>query len=587
MTESPRLARILCADSAPERPVARRGNDWLTRADFRQRAMAWQAATEQVPASRVGVYFTDAYEFAAALYGLWYAGKTALLMGDRLPATVDLVAGHVGAFIGEFDDRPGLPVISSPTDKPKGTGGTLPALDPEHPAVIVLTSGSTGAPKMVPMALSQLDTEVGMHEQQWGAMAGRSLVIGTVSHQHIYGLVWRVLWPLAGGRPFVSEVCRYAEDALALAEGESSCVLVTTPTHLARWPHQPGGRAPGNWAMVVSSTAPLAHRHSEFGHGYFGVPVTELFGSSETGGIAWRQQTIDDVWTTLEGIDVSRDRDTGALLLKSPLLAEDDWFETGDRADVYSHRRFRLLGRLDRIAKIEGKRVSLSAMENRLSDHEAVREVRALVLTGKRTETAVVAVLEPFARDRLKTERKRVLTRELRNWLSGHFESPVLPRRWRFVEQLPRNAQGKIPQYYLEALFEKTAAASANATTRHPVVLKHWWQTEHQVCVRLRVAPELVFFQGHFDGFPVLPGVVQLNWAEAFARKYFGDRLACRNAFSRMEAVKFQEPIRPGRELSMALTLEPERSRLQFRFHDGETVFSSGRMVFDGVQEPV
>jgi 3-hydroxymyristoyl/3-hydroxydecanoyl-(acyl carrier protein) dehydratase len=54
-----------------------------------------------------------------------------------------------------------------------------------------------------------------------------------------------------------------------------------------------------------------------------------------------------------------------------------------------------------------------------------------------------------------------------------------------------------------------------------------------------------------------------------------------------METVKFQELIRPGREVFMELTLQPERSRFVFRLHDGDTAFSSGRMVFDALQEPI
>ncbi|NWO05171.1 MAG: AMP-binding protein [Alteromonadaceae bacterium] len=585
MTEPTQLAQLLCAEPSPDQPVALGDHGWLSRAEFSWRVSQWQAAVEQTPSSRVAIYFDDTYEFAAALYGLWYAGKTALLMGDCLPATVSLVADKVGAFVGDVGPAPGVPVIAKAASS--SPPATRPPLDPEHLAVIVLTSGSTGTPKMVPMTLAQLESEVAMHERQWAPVVGQSLVIGTVSHQHIYGLVWRVLWPLAGRRPFVSEVCRYAEDAETRSACRSSCVLVTTPTHLARWPHRPGERAPGHWSMVVSSTAPLARKDSEFGHEYFGTPVTELFGSSETGGIAWRQQTVDDVWTTLDGIHVDREPETGALLLKSPLVAADGWFRTGDKAEVFSARRFRLLGRLDRIAKIEGKRVSLSAMEQRLAEHDGIRDVRVLVLTGKRTETAVVAVLQPAAREQLEADGKRALTRALRGWLSSQFEAPVLPRRWRFVEQLPRNAQGKIPQHYLAELFEPRPSEPVTDKPHFPEVLDQQWLSGEKVCVQLRVPKDLAFFEGHFDQLPVLPGVVQVHWAEHYARQLFGNRLADRDAFAGMESVKFHQRIEPDQTVSLELTLQPERSRLLFRLHAGETAFSTGRMVFNGVQEPV
>jgi len=594
MTESIRLTELLAGDDGqPDTVIALTDNTVITRQAFMRRVAGWRKAAEQQPAVVIGLFIDDTCEFTAALFGLWYAGKTALLMGDRLPATIEQLSGRVGALAGDFRGATDLPVIDGPAPE-QGTGEPdFPVLDPAHPAVIVLTSGSTGAPKLVPMSLDQLDTEVAMHERQWGDTVGRSAVIGTVSHQHIYGLLWRVLWPLSGGRPFVSEVCQYAEDALAHADRVPSSVLITTPTHLARWPHQPGERAIGHWTLVVSSTAPLAREHSVFAHEYFGVPVLEIFGSSETGGIAWRQQTNDDVWTTLEGITVARESDTGALLLHSPLMGDQGGFQTGDRVDVYSPHRFRLLGRLDRIAKIEGKRVSLSSMENRLARHAWIDEVRVVMLDqARRTETAVVAVLDHAGRRWLEAEGKRAVTRDLRQWLAGQFETPVLPRRWRLVDALPRNAQGKVPQQFLIELFSRKSRRMppekvCQGDDRLPVVLGQTWEAANQARLHLRVPAELAFFRGHFDQLPVLPGVVQVHWAEHFARTLFGEKLANRDAFSRMEAVKFQELIRPGQDVFMDITLQPERSRFVFRLYHGDSVFSSGRMVFDAVQEPI
>jgi len=585
MTEPTRLTHLLSDPGEPGAAIALRDNAVVTRQAFVRRVADWQRAAERDPATVVGLFLEDTCEFAAALFGLWYAGKTALLAGDRLPATLTQVQERVGALAGDFDNTGDLPMIDTPAAGATDVTPRFPPLEQSHPAVIVLTSGSTGDPKAVPMALSQLDNEVAMHELQWGQLAGRSAVIGTVSHQHIYGLLWRVLWPLAGGRPFVAELCRYAEDALAHAGQVSSAVLVTTPTHLARWPHQPGETARGHWTLVVSSTAPLSLEDSLFGRDYFGVPVTEIFGSSETGGIAWRQQTEDEVWTTLKGIDVSRQPETGALLLHSPLLGDDDWFVTGDRAEVYDHHRFRLLGRLDQIAKIEGKRVSLTRMQSRLAEHAHIQEARVVVLNGRRTETAVVAVLGEAGRKRLETEGKRAVTRDLRDWLAGHFEAPVLPRRWRLVDDLPRNAQGKVPQQHLTGLFDNAPEPAAPADNRLPILLKREWVDADTVQLHLRMQPELVFFRGHFDELPVLPGVVQVHWVEHYARLMFGARLASREVFSRLEVVKFQDLIRPGRDVCMTITLQSDRSRIVFRLHDGDSAFSSGRMVFDAVQE--
>lgn len=149
----------------------------------------------------------------------------------------------------------------------------------------------------------------------------------------------------------------------------------------------------------------------------------------------------------------------------------------------------------------------------------------------------------------------------LRQWLAGHFETPVLPRRWRLVDALPRNAQGKVPQQHLTALFEdaeqKRFDSDDCVSNRWPIVLKRELLDANTALLRLGLSPELVYFRGHFDEIPVLPGVVQVHWVEHYARAMFGERLANRHAFSRMEVVKFQELIRPGREVSMEISCNP------------------------------
>jgi len=172
MTEPKRLTGLLESVVDPDRVVAIRDNNGVTMQDFQHRVADWQVAAEQQPAAVFGVYMKDTFEFAAALFGLWYAGKTALLMGDRLPATIEQIKGRVGALAGDFDEPLTLPVIRQPEAASRGKVPRFPALDRDHPAVIVLTSGSTGTPKLVPMALAQLDDEVAMHEAQWGSRPG-------------------------------------------------------------------------------------------------------------------------------------------------------------------------------------------------------------------------------------------------------------------------------------------------------------------------------------------------------------------------------------------------------------------------------
>ncbi len=556
---------------------------WL---QLRQRVGQWQQQLAGCPATTVAVWLQDSLEFAAALLALWHSGKVALLCGDRLPATVELAGQQAGALLGDFETSGSLPLIPAPDTNSKAIvpATAISPLDPEQLAVVVLTSGTTGDPKTVPYRLAQLDGELAMHEQLFGLQAGTALVAGTVSHQHIYGLLWRVLWPLTGQRPLLSECCHYPEDLLVQAQHQTALILVTTPTHLTRLPASldwSAGQGESPWRLVVSSTAPLSLDASRHAGRQLGCPVTEIYGSSETGGIAWRRQTDGDTWQPLPGIEVRGDTGTGALQLRSPLFASNDWFTTGDRAEVTADGGFRLLGRLDRIAKIEGKRVSLSGMEQQLQQHPWLAEVAVLVLDGHRTTTAVAASLSADGTEALQRLGKANLCRQLRQWLGHYFETPVLPRRWRFVDQLPRNPQGKLPLAALQALFmDRTQPDTRN---RLPELLGTSQLSDYSWQIRLKPTADLIWFDGHFPDTPILPGVVQVQWAAHFGSLHCGTPLA---QFARLEVIKFQQVMRPDREAILELNWNRDNGKLSFRYFHDEKVFSSGRLVFDLPGEP-
>ena len=95
------------------------------------------------------------------------------------------------------------------------------------------------------------------------------------------------------------------------------------------------------------------------------------------------------------------------------------------------------------------------------------------------------------------------------------------------------------------------------------------------VHLHLRLPAELEQFKGHFDGFPMLAGVVQVDWAIQHGRQHF----SLPPNFKRLTALKFLRVIEPGNELQLALS-QNSKGELDFRYlRDGTTV-SSGRALF-------
>lgn len=93
------------------------------------------------------------------------------------------------------------------------------------------------------------------------------------------------------------------------------------------------------------------------------------------------------------------------------------------------------------------------------------------------------------------------------------------------------------------------------------------------LAVRMRVPASLDWFRGHFPGRPILPGVVQLDWAVAYARHHLG----IDPAIERIAGLKFLRVVRPGAELELDLQWSPQERELRFQYTENKQACSSGR----------
>ena len=112
-----------------------------------------------------------------------------------------------------------------------------------------------------------------------------------------------------------------------------------------------------------------------------------MFGSTETGGIAYRQVTqaaVDVLQQPFNGNHLSVNHE-GRLMLDSSILEHAN-YPLDDRAIVHSNGQFKLLGRIDRTIKIEEKRLNLDELECFLLSHEWVKEAKLVVLPSKRVQ---------------------------------------------------------------------------------------------------------------------------------------------------------------------------------------------------------
>ncbi|MCU1740195.1 MULTISPECIES: AMP-binding protein [unclassified Pseudomonas] len=525
-------------------------------AGLTQQALSLAAGLQARDVKHIAVHLEDAGELAIALLGAWRAGVRVLLPADLQEQTRQRWAADVDLWL---TDSHALEALCAEPLSPA-------ALDLDNCRLSLCTSGSSGEPKRIDKSLRQLANEVLALEQLWGTDLDQACIIGSVATQHIYGLLFRVLWPLCAGRTFVRKQLAFPEDLQRASREHPQFAWVASPALLKRMGDNLDWPALSQVRRVFSSGGALPPEAASSLQQRLQQWPTEILGSSETGGIAWRQG--DPLWRPFADVQLSQDPD-GALQVASPYLPAGHVEQTADAVRFEADGRFELLGRLDRIVKLEEKRISLPMLEQALMEHDWVAEARLGVVQENRAYLGALLVLSEQGLHILRNQGRRALTETLRKHLLGHCETLALPRRWRLLRHLPLNPQGKLPQAEVEALLRAPRPKGPEVLSQH--------EMDGEWLLQLAVPPDLAYFSGHFPVTPVLPGVVQVDWALELGRQ----RLELPEKFAGMEVLKFQQLVRPGDQLELSLRFDRERSKLHFAFRNTNAACSSGRIVLE------
>jgi len=527
---------------------------WLTVGEWHGRIGAWQQqlAGTSNPSGRWRLYEPDPVEFSAALVAIWERGDHVILPADNQPETLRNLS-NTGVALGQTapvsrSEEGASPLFAS--QSPQWSTQPLPEI-----AVSLYTSGSSGEPQRLDKRFDQLDAELATQALLWPLKG--SLVVSQVSHQHIYGLLFSILRPLCEGSPFSAQICRYPE---TLRNWLQSCqdeglrmVLVSAPPALSRLPETPDW-IPASTALdtIYSSGAPLSRDASDQVEACLGTPVHEVYGSSETGGIGWRVQQRGSSWTPFPGVGVDQDADNRLWLRSRHLETPDQWQRQADLI-VLTEDGFELLGRTDRIIKIGGKRISLTAMDRALAELPGVERAQTLTLQRRDLRLAAVIQLDTDALPHDHAQHRETVKR-LRQALAARFETPALPRYWRFVSHWPTNAQGKLSADIRQRLFQDLNDRRAPRWLGE-CALEDGWQ------VTLEVPERCAFVDGHFDDHPVLPGMTLVHWAMQQARRLF----VLKADFAGLERLRFPQPLLPGDRFELTLRHRQQDSGASLR----------------------
>ncbi len=445
------MAQWLDHGRPDETPIMRHGGQQITLGELRRRVLRLAARIAASPARRWALCFDSTEYFLVALLATLHAGKIPVIPGTWQGAVLKERQALFDALLSDDTSLtaafPGLPGHESPdatNDEP------LPGLNPDS-TIELFTSGSTGLPRKVTKTVTVMDREADWLATLFGHQLAGCHVVASVSHQHLYGLTFRIMLPMALGLTLDAGIIQYPEQLLATRTARP-LAFVSSPAFLKRLdPHLASPQL--KWTLSAGGLLPAADaRHAG---NWLGVPVHEIYGSTETGVLAWRtHQRQDPPWQAFPQVRIESAAD--GWRVHSPLIDDTRGHRLDDVLVPESDGRFRLQGRTDRIVKIEEKRISLDEVERRVRTLEGVQDACAVYLThGTRQELGIVLVLNPSARQ--PEQRTDWLSlqaqwrRQLRRWL----EPVAIPRHWRIVSSIPSNSMGKRIQSQLQGLFHE------------------------------------------------------------------------------------------------------------------------------------
>nr|WP_222528208.1 AMP-binding protein [Azospirillum sp. 412522] len=307
------------------------------------------------------------------------------------------------------------------------------AFPADQVAAIAFTSGSTGRPMPQVKSWGTLVRSVhGAGTALEIAGLGPAGLVGTVPHQHMYGLESVILLALQhglvlhGSRPLFP-----ADIAGCLADLPGRRILVTTPVHLQALLADGTDLPPLDF--ILCATAPLAPQLAIDAEAKLGAPLHEIYGCSETGQLAVRRTSATAEWLCIDGIRLRQDEQgtwaSGDFLDGETLLA--------DVIELKSDTRFVLHGRSADQVNIAGKRSSLAFLNHHLNSVEGVKD--GVFFMPREGESGTTRLAALVVAPGLNAE---VLLARLRERIDPVF----LPRPLRFVDALPRNPTGKLPR---------------------------------------------------------------------------------------------------------------------------------------------
>ncbi|WP_314069439.1 AMP-binding protein [Campylobacter showae] len=536
--------------------------------------LRFAAFLEKGGVKELQIYIDDAFKFYAAFFGSLLVGSAPCVLAKPIYET-NLTAVNDENFLNFLANEPAKGLKFDPQAK-----------------FYLQTSGSSGKSKMIEKTLAQMIKESEYLATELN-FSSQNTFFSSVSHRHMFGLTFKVFLPLVLGARVIADELNYPEAILGL--DLANHVFIASPVLLRTLTQSPAASALKALSGIVSAGSPLKKElRDELGK-ICDARIIEIYGSTETGIVARDEgcglRLFSAVSAGLDG--------RGALNVSSPWC---EFFQTNDAASI-DEGRLALQGRIDRIVKLNDKRVSLESIEAKLLESGLLADCYCAP-HPKFKRIAALLQLNDEGLKKFRKIGKKGVADELKELLKLEFKNSV--RYFKIVEKMPRNQQGK----FEKSEFENTLFASpkpvwsggrvneadeicgsqiykngqnlasglnCGAVNTNDIYAKFEGGGErlensaqkYEFSAIMHAGLEI--FESHFPNLPLLPGFMQLDYVFELACGV-GIDVSCA---STVENLKFMKFVRPGDLLLVCF--EKRGGKLYFElFCNGEKC-STGR----------
>ncbi len=356
----------------------------------------------------------------------------------------------------------------------------LPQVDVARKAMILYTSGTTNLPKGVVTTFINIEAQIATLIQAWEWKAeDRTLCL--LPLHHVHGIINVVCCSLASGA-----CCEFLdkfspEHVFHIFKQKQTTVFMAVPTIyyklIAFWDSlnsiekQEITQSLSTFRLMVSGSAALPVSVMERWKELSGHVLLERYGMTEIGmaiSNPYREERLAGyVGKALPGVEVrlASDQDEpvenepGEIQVKGlnvfaqywereeatqKSFTQDGWFKTGDIA-ILENGYYKILGRNSTdIIKSGGYKISALEIEEVLRSHPDILDTAVIGVDDEEWGELVVAVL---------VARQEIDLHQLNSWMRQHLAPYKTPKKYFLVEELPRNAMGKVTKNDLKKLF--------------------------------------------------------------------------------------------------------------------------------------